>query len=315
MNLIFGALLPVFFVLALGYSAGKYHSFNPDQAAGFSKLALTFALPATLFTSMTEIARSLILQQGRLIVCLILVHVGLFLVAWRLLRLFKKVSSTASLLFALAVSTSATPVFGLAVLEPLLGATSAGTVGLVALAINLTVPLAVVLLEMDAASKSSESTVGHSMQSPMLTGIKAGLKSPLLWAPILGITLVIAGFHLPAVVASCFELIGSATSGVAVFTVGITLAAHAFRLSGPVLLGSLARVSIQTALLFTLLHLWHVTSPLAREALICCSFPLATTIVLFAARYKSAEAETASMLLLSTLALIVTVPAILWVSH
>ena len=52
-----GALLPVFFVLALGYVAGKRNSFDADQAAGLSKLAVTFALPATLFISMTDIRR------------------------------------------------------------------------------------------------------------------------------------------------------------------------------------------------------------------------------------------------------------------
>jgi Membrane transport protein len=49
------ALLPVFFVLALGYAAGKRNAFDPDQAAGLSKLAVSFALPASLFVGMTEI--------------------------------------------------------------------------------------------------------------------------------------------------------------------------------------------------------------------------------------------------------------------
>ena len=43
---LFGALTPVFFVLALGYLAGKRNVFDADQSAGLSKLALTFALPA-----------------------------------------------------------------------------------------------------------------------------------------------------------------------------------------------------------------------------------------------------------------------------
>jgi len=77
-----GALLPVFFVLALGYFAGKRNAFDPDQAAGLSKLALGFALPASLFVGMTEIPRDLLLQQGRLVLALILSHDGLFLVAW-----------------------------------------------------------------------------------------------------------------------------------------------------------------------------------------------------------------------------------------
>jgi malonate transporter and related proteins len=42
---LFGSLTPVFFVLALGYLAGKRNTFDADQAAGLSKLALTFALP------------------------------------------------------------------------------------------------------------------------------------------------------------------------------------------------------------------------------------------------------------------------------
>jgi len=110
-------------------------------------------------------------------------------------------------------------------------------------------------------------------------------------------------------------LIGSATSGVAVFAVGLVLAAHPVRFSGAVLVGSLARVTVQSAVLFAILHLLHVVSPFAREALVCCSFPLATVVVLFAARYKAVESEAASMLLVSTLALVVTVPTILWLSH
>jgi malonate transporter len=309
-----GALLPVFFVLALGYAAGKRNTFDANQAAGLSKLALTFALPASLFVSMTHIQKDLLLKQGRLVLALIIAHTGLFLVAWLALRLTKPLSGTPSIIYALMLSTSATPVFGLAILEPILGPTAAGAVGLVALAINLTVPPAVVLLEMDAAAKK-QSYGGHSKPNPVLTGLNAGLRSPLLWGPILGIGVVLVGIQLPVVVASCFELIGSATSGVAVFAVGLVLASHPVLLSSRVVAGSAARVTIQLAVLFALVHILRVTSPFTREALVCCSFPLATVVVLFAARYKSAESESASMLLISTLALAITVPAILWLSR
>lgn len=309
-----GALVPVFFVLALGFFAGKRNSFDADQAAGLSKLAVSFALPASLFVGMTDIPKDLLLQQGRLVLALILSHAGLFLVAWSCFRLTKILGSTAAIIYALMLSTSATPVFGLAVLQPLLGRTSSGAVGLVALAINLTVPPAIILLEMDAASKQQIAS-NSTKQNPILTGLVAGLTSPLLWAPILGIAVVLAGYHLPMVAASSFELIGSTTSGVAVFAVGLVLAAHRVSLSRAVLLGTLGRIIVQSAVLFALLHLLHVVSPFAREALVCCSFPLATVVVLFAARYKSSEAESASMLLFSTLALAVTVPAMLWLSR
>jgi malonate transporter and related proteins len=311
---IVGALFPIFFVLALGYFAGKRHTFDADQAAGFSKLALSFALPASLFVSMTGIPRDLLLGQGRLVLALILSHIGLFLIAWIALRQIASLRGTPSIIYSLMLATSATPVFGLAVLEPILGASSAGAVGLVALAINLTVPLAIVLLEMDAAARDRAAGTTISTSNSAITGLKAGLKSPLLWGPLLGIAVVVAKVHVSSVVTSSLELIGSATSGVAVFSVGLVLAAHPVRLSAGVFGGSLARVAVQAAVLFILLRLLLVQSPFSREALICCSFPLATVVVLFAARYKSAQSEAASMLLISTLALGITVPAMLWIT-
>jgi len=172
-----------------------------------------------------------------------------------------------------------------------------------------------VLLAMDEAAKHTQAGVGASSRSAVLTGLGAGLKSPLLWAPVLGIILTLSGHHLPMPVAACFDLIGSATSGVAVFAVGLVLAAHPVLLSGGVFLGSLARVSVQSVLFSALLHALHVVSPFASDSLLCCSFPLSNIVVLFAARYKAAEAESASMLLISTLLLAVTVPAILWLSR
>ncbi len=307
-----GALLPVFFVLALGYLAGKRNAFDADQAAGLSKLALSFALPASLFVGMTEISRELLLQQGRLVLALIVAHAGLFLVAWLLLRGLKTLQGPASIVIALMLATSATPVFGIAVLQPLLGDTTAGTVGLVALAINLVVPTAIILLESSGTSAASGIS---SPRAQVLSGLKSGLKSPLLWAPVMGIAIVLLGLRIPKEVASCFAMIGSATSGVAVFTVGLTLAAHAFHLSKAVLLATLGRITVQTATLFALLHLLHVQSPFAREALVCCSFPLATIVVLLAAKYKAMEVESASALLLSTLSLVVTVPIIIAISR
>ena len=58
----------------------------------------------------------------------------------------------------------------------------------------------------------------------------------------------------------------------------------------------------------------NLVRPFAQESLVCCSFPLATVVVLFAERYKAVESEAASMLLLSTVALVITVPTILWLS-
>jgi malonate transporter and related proteins len=197
---------------------------------------------------------------------LILSHVGLFLIAWIALRQVASLRGAASITYSLMLATSATPVFGLAVLEPILGASSASAVGLVALAINLTIPLAIVLLEMDAATRNRVAgTTTTSTSNPVITGLKAGLKSPLLWGPLLGIAVVVAKIHVSSVVSSSLELIGSATSGVAVFSVGLVLAAHPVRLSAGVLAGSLARVAVQAAMLFSLAPMLQLTSLMEQQ--------------------------------------------------
>jgi len=56
---------------------------------------------------------------------------------------------------------------------PLLGPASGGAVGLVALAIYLTVPPAVVLLEMDAAKKHQQVARDPSKPSAIVTGLNA----------------------------------------------------------------------------------------------------------------------------------------------
>jgi len=177
-----GALLPVFFVLALGYLAGKRNAFDADQAAGLSKLALGFALPASLFVSMTNIRRDLLFQQGRLVLALLLVHVGLFLVSWLLLRRVESLRGAASVICAVMISTSATPVFGIAVLQALLGDTSADAVGLVTLAINLVMPMALVFLEVESPGTGGPAGLS-SRKARVLKGLQSGLKSPLLWSP------------------------------------------------------------------------------------------------------------------------------------
>jgi predicted permease len=146
-------------------------------------------------------------------------------------------------------------------------------------------PLAIILLEMgNAGSKNSRG-------AQIKAGVKGGLQSPRLWAPVLGTLAVLVGLHIPKDMASALETIGSATSSVAVFTIGLTLAAHAFHLSKAVVLGTLGRITLETAVLLTLLQLFHVHGPFAREALVRSSFPLATAVVLVASRYKAMEAD------------------------
>jgi hypothetical protein len=85
-SILISAIAPVIFVLALVFAAGKHKRFSEEQARGFSRLALTYALPAALFLSMAHFDRSLLMQQGPIAVVMLIGYSGLYLVLYWLLR-------------------------------------------------------------------------------------------------------------------------------------------------------------------------------------------------------------------------------------
>ena len=60
-------IVPIFFVLLLGYAAGRAKEFDSDQVAGINELVLDFALPASLFVGTVSTPRDQLLQQGPLV--------------------------------------------------------------------------------------------------------------------------------------------------------------------------------------------------------------------------------------------------------
>src|SRR5947209_20111954 len=73
-------LLPVFFVLGLGYFAGRAKKFDADQVAGLNELVLDFALPAMMFVATVKTPRDQLLGEGTYALALLVAFIGLFLI-------------------------------------------------------------------------------------------------------------------------------------------------------------------------------------------------------------------------------------------
>jgi malonate transporter and related proteins len=55
---IFTALAPIFFVMALGYVAGRMRTIDNRHVGEINALVMDFALPASLFAAISSAARS-----------------------------------------------------------------------------------------------------------------------------------------------------------------------------------------------------------------------------------------------------------------
>src|SRR5919202_5364821 len=126
-----GALLPVFFVLVLGYPAGRAKRFDADQAAGLNDFVLGYALPASLFVGTVRTPREQLLEDVTFVLALFVAFVAPYIVTLALSRLlFHHPPGTAGLQ-ALSVGFPTATFLGPAILAGLFcgGSAITGAIG------------------------------------------------------------------------------------------------------------------------------------------------------------------------------------------
>lgn len=102
------ALVPIFFVIALGYFAGRRRAVDNQNVSELNALVMEFALPASLFVSTATTSREKMLGEGTLFI-LVGITMMVFYVAWYLYRLRTKASHGEAAVEALAIGLPNTP--------------------------------------------------------------------------------------------------------------------------------------------------------------------------------------------------------------
>ena len=162
-------LVPVLFVVLLGYVAGRAKAFDADQVAGINKLALDFALPASLFVGIVSIPRvQLVRKKHSFVLVVLAVLVGLYLFALVVGILVLRLSPSAAALFRFRGPLCRNPVFGPAVLGGLFGPSSAVAIASIAIVANLLlVPASVVVLEATGRVRPAGAITLYPRPSPL----------------------------------------------------------------------------------------------------------------------------------------------------
>ncbi len=300
-------VVPIFFVLLLGYAAGRVKAFDNEQVAGINELVLDFALPASLFVRTVSTSRSQLLQQGSLLLGLLISVVGLYVLVFFLGRLLFHHTLADTALQAIMVSFAAGPFLGPAVLTPVFGASSTIAISLIALILNIViVPTTLVLLGLSkqSAQGAKQASAGSLLGHALLHAITA----PFVWAPLVAMALVLVGVSVPSVLNSALTLIGQATSGVALFVAGVTIAARKIIVNLEVGVNVALKMLALPALFLLLALALSIKQPFGHEGFLLTALPSGPIGVLLATRYQTYQAEASSTLALTTLALLITLP-------
>jgi hypothetical protein len=296
LSVIIQALVPVAFVILLGLLAGRLGLIKAKDGGVLAALALDFCLPALLFAATAKMTLAE-LENWRFFVGIAVGLLGVYLVALAFsLGVFRKPIAESSLQ-ALNSAFPNMAFMGVPVLTAVIGTSAVLSVVIGNLISSfLLLPLTLTLLESGKPGKAGDgraAVVGKSL-------VRA-VEQPLVWAPLVGIALALFQIPLPEVAAKSFDLIGSATSGVALFALGLVLSGQKVVVGKAVLAAIVFKILAQPAAMWALALLLGVTGVYRREMILLGALPTASMTAMFAVQYDVFIEESDATILLSTL--------------
>lgn len=303
----FSVLVPILFVIALGYWAGRSKKFDANQVQGLNELVLTYALPALLFVATVNTTRSQMFAEAAFVVATLIAFLGLYIVVviFSLRVLHHPIGAAA--LQAVAITFPSVAFFGIPIFKGLFGESSllsvatSNIIGTLAL-----IPLTVVLMEIH--KQRTASAEAKELKTLIRQALVSSLLKPMVWAPLIGVVLVLLDVDPPPVIDNALALIGSTTGGASIFLAGLIIAGYKIRLDREILFNVAGKMVFQPLLMAGLVLVLGVAQPLAREAILLCAIPTTVLGSILAPRYQVYEVESASSMVVSVLAMIVTYP-------
>src|SRR6266404_1499969 len=222
------SLVPVFFVMILGFAAGLTKDIDNRNIGSLNALVMDFALPAALFTAMAQTPREAMIGQANLALALLLAMLIVFTAAFVIETRLFGTDRRESALSALTASAPNVGSAGLPVIAAVFSRSASVSVAVaVAIAGIVMTPLSLVLLEAAGPGERSVSKI-----------VRGALVKPIVIAPVLGLLLSLGGISLPSLLDSGLTLVGQGASGAALFLTGLVLSAQPFRFNTNVGVGA-----------------------------------------------------------------------------
>jgi len=302
-------LIPVAFVVFLGYWAGRRKYFGSADRAQLSKLVLTWLLPPLLIAGMLQTPRAELMDYRTpllFVVGLLLPYVVVLLSV----RYMGKCNLSISTLRSNLLIFPDMVFMGVPILGRLFGPSSLYPI-LVAnlIPVLFILPVTNVLLRMD-----SDKNAGGGVQAVVKTILK-GLAEPRVWLPFIGIALVLLNIHVPKFVISSLNLIGVGTTGIALFVSGLIIAQVKVKLSLAVAFDTFVKNLLCPAVMLAIVLALGITGVIAKEAVLLVGLPSAVITTMFAEEHGIFEAESATTVLASRLFSFISIPIVVAVTN
>ncbi len=303
--LILKVLFPLFFTILMGWYAGRKKIVPKEHSKSLVDFIILIATPALLFsvTSTQPIEIFLNLKVVAVIVIgLLLTYLKTYAIYHYKFQKHPKESSQASLISAFPNAAF----MGIPIILKLYGEEALAIVVIGSLSVFLVVtPLTMFLVDYH------DNDGKFHLKDVILQMINL-LKSPVIFAPILGIIISALHIKLPEFFSSGFKFIGDTAPAMSLFATGLFMTYTRVALTIEVALLILIRNIISPLIFFVLMIVTGIKGHLFNEIILVSAMPTASTAPMFSAKFGTYESETSAATVLGTLFSILTVGGIIF---
>jgi malonate transporter and related proteins len=291
MQLIFQSLIPLAFVISLGWFAGLRHIIDARHSSSLATYVMSFSFPCLLFakTATTSLQH---LFNYQFIAGLSLGLLGMYLVLFLVNRYLRRMSISHSCQIAFVCAFPDMAFMGIPIFLVLFGEESLISIVIGNVITSLImIPLTVSILEIEGASE---------VKTNIMSLVLKVFKKPLVLAPIIGA--IFSGFSLPlpALARESLQLICGTTSGVSLFALGLIMSQDKVSVSKAVLFNVFNKLVVHPLVMWGLVVAFGITGVLAKEAILLCALPPAIMTTMFAVKYNVLTLESTSSTVLGT---------------
>lgn len=296
---------PMFLLVALGWALSAVWRGARRLHEGLSRFVFTVALPALLFSLMSDLSRLPPVDPRALLAffggCLLVFVVGR-VIAWQMFAL----DGVSQSLFALAGIFSNNVLLGIPLAQSTLGPASMPTVALVLVFNSLTL-WTLVTVSVEWARHGSPSIAGFK------TTVVSVLRNPIIVAILSGTAVGLSGWPLPELVSAPLHWAAQTAGPLALVTLGMGLAAHGIRAHWrPALTMTGVKLVVQPLAVWTLARLLGLGAMETRAVTLLASIATGANVYLMSRQFQSQEGPVAGALVLSTALAAITTP--LWLA-
>ncbi|MFB5675002.1 AEC family transporter [Paenibacillus terreus] len=311
---IFVILIPIFFVIILGFLGGYFKVFNSASSKGLNTLVTKFALPAHLFIGITTTSKQTLIDKWPFFVTMFLGIIGFYVILLLVMRLVFKMDLNKSSIFSLNSTQPSFAFMGIPVLGSLFGAAEVAIpIAITGVVVNaLLDPVATIVSSVGTKTQASQDEEHkESLLKLTVHSILHGLREPLACIPLLGVVLTLLGFQSPELLQSSLDQIGEITSGAALFAIGVTIGIKRIKFSGSAISIALLKIIAMPALTFAFALMMGLSAKDMTMAILLVSFPGSAVAAMIASRFETLEAETASSFVISSVLSLISLPILI----